>query len=212
MERIRIQQHSFMGTVWLAGWLFTLGFLKLMFWRGVLALVLWPYYLGVAFSAWLQRQARSYRPTTRAAHTTALPASEATKSGLAAAAWRPTLSRAARRPDGGCRLAPHRGKGMQGPEVRIRLITAAKRRSAKSHATIAARQVAGGERSERWAISATSMGVLLQSSAPARATDENPAPLPDPRRPTSTPGDSGPVSHRVRGYGTARVMRSPAGE
>jgi uncharacterized membrane protein len=54
MERIRVEQHSFMGTVWLAGWLFTLGFLKLMFWKGVLALVLWPYYLGVAFSARLQ--------------------------------------------------------------------------------------------------------------------------------------------------------------
>ena len=24
MERIRIEQHSFMGTVWFAGWLFTL--------------------------------------------------------------------------------------------------------------------------------------------------------------------------------------------
>ena len=31
---------------WFAGWLFTLGLLKLMFWYGVLAIVIWPYYLG----------------------------------------------------------------------------------------------------------------------------------------------------------------------
>jgi hypothetical protein len=55
MERIRIEQHSFMGTVWFAGWLFTIGFLRLMFWKGALAIVLWPYYLGVTFSPWLQR-------------------------------------------------------------------------------------------------------------------------------------------------------------
>lgn len=50
MERIRIEQHSVTGGLWFAGWLFTIGFLKLVFWQGVLALVLWPYYLGVAFT------------------------------------------------------------------------------------------------------------------------------------------------------------------
>jgi uncharacterized membrane protein len=30
--------------------LFTIGFLHLTFWKGVLAIVLWPYYLGVHFS------------------------------------------------------------------------------------------------------------------------------------------------------------------
>ena len=54
MERIQIEQHSFMGSVWFTGWLFTIGFLHLMFWKGVLAVVLWPYYLGVAFSAFLR--------------------------------------------------------------------------------------------------------------------------------------------------------------
>jgi hypothetical protein len=34
------------GPVWFAGWLFTLGFLKLAFWKAILALILWPYYLG----------------------------------------------------------------------------------------------------------------------------------------------------------------------
>lgn len=36
--------------IWLVGWLFTIGYLKLMFWKGVLALIVWPYYLGVHFS------------------------------------------------------------------------------------------------------------------------------------------------------------------
>ncbi len=48
-ERIRIEQHSFGGMLWFGGWLFTLGFLGLSFWKGVLALLIWPYYLGVAF-------------------------------------------------------------------------------------------------------------------------------------------------------------------
>lgn len=53
MERIRIEQHSFVGSLWFAAWLFTLGFLHLPFWKGVLAIVLWPYYLGATFSSLL---------------------------------------------------------------------------------------------------------------------------------------------------------------
>jgi len=51
MEKIRIEQHSFMGVVWFGAWLFTIGFLHLTFWKGVLAIVLWPYYLGVMLSS-----------------------------------------------------------------------------------------------------------------------------------------------------------------
>jgi hypothetical protein len=51
MEKIRIEQHSFMGIVWFGAWLFTIGFLRLTFWKGVLAIVLWPYYLGLMFSS-----------------------------------------------------------------------------------------------------------------------------------------------------------------
>ena len=47
MERIKIEQHGAVGMVWIGGWLFTLGFLHLTFWKGVLAIVVWPYYLGV---------------------------------------------------------------------------------------------------------------------------------------------------------------------
>ena len=50
MEKIKIEQHTFMGSLWLAGWLFAIGFLHLSFWRGVFAIVLWPYYLGVHLS------------------------------------------------------------------------------------------------------------------------------------------------------------------
>lgn len=50
MERIKIQNQMFSGGVWVAAWLFTIGFLKLAFWQGILAIVIWPYYLGHAFS------------------------------------------------------------------------------------------------------------------------------------------------------------------
>lgn len=53
MEKIRIEQHSFTGSLWFAGWLFTIGFLQLTFWKGVLAIVLWPYYIGALLSAHL---------------------------------------------------------------------------------------------------------------------------------------------------------------
>jgi hypothetical protein len=54
VERIRIEQHSSVGMLWLGGWLFTIGFLHLTFWKGVLAIVLWTYYLGATSSAWLK--------------------------------------------------------------------------------------------------------------------------------------------------------------
>lgn len=48
VERIRIEQHSVAGMLWFAAWLFTIGMLKLGFWKACLALLLWPYYLGAA--------------------------------------------------------------------------------------------------------------------------------------------------------------------
>ena len=32
--------------IWFMGWLFTIGYVKLHFWPAVLALIIWPYYLG----------------------------------------------------------------------------------------------------------------------------------------------------------------------
>ena len=49
-ERIRIEQHGFAGAVWFGAWLFTTGLLHLTFWRAVLGILIWPYYLGAALS------------------------------------------------------------------------------------------------------------------------------------------------------------------
>jgi hypothetical protein len=44
----KVRVDTGFGIVWFIGWLFSIGFLKLAFWPGVLALVIWPYYLGAA--------------------------------------------------------------------------------------------------------------------------------------------------------------------
>jgi len=50
--KIKVEQHTFSGALWVAAWIFTIGFVHLSFWRGVLAIIIWPYYLGVTFSSW----------------------------------------------------------------------------------------------------------------------------------------------------------------
>jgi uncharacterized membrane protein len=50
-EKIKIEQQSVGGLFWFGGWLFALGFLKLGFWKAVLALLIWPYYVGVEVAA-----------------------------------------------------------------------------------------------------------------------------------------------------------------
>jgi hypothetical protein len=50
MEKIRIEQHGSIGLLWVAGWLFAVGYLKLSFWAGVLAIVLWPYDIGASLA------------------------------------------------------------------------------------------------------------------------------------------------------------------
>lgn len=50
LEKIKVENHTMSGGVWLAAWLFTIGFLKLAFWQGILAILIWPYYLGMFFS------------------------------------------------------------------------------------------------------------------------------------------------------------------
>jgi hypothetical protein len=54
MEKIRIEQHSIVGCLWFGAWLFTIGFLHLTFWKGFLAILLWPYFLGAHFSSLLR--------------------------------------------------------------------------------------------------------------------------------------------------------------
>ncbi len=36
------------GGLWFAGWLFFLAYCQPLFWKGVLGLIIWPYYLGEA--------------------------------------------------------------------------------------------------------------------------------------------------------------------
>jgi hypothetical protein len=44
----KVELINWAGPIWVIGWLFTLGFAHLPFLKAVLALVLWPYYLGAA--------------------------------------------------------------------------------------------------------------------------------------------------------------------
>ena len=47
--RVSYDSGMFLGPLWVMGWLYTIGFLKLSFMKGVLAVVLWPYFMGVFF-------------------------------------------------------------------------------------------------------------------------------------------------------------------
>ena len=51
MKKIKVETQVFGGGVWFAAWLFTIGFLNLTMGQGVLAIVIWPYYLGAALGA-----------------------------------------------------------------------------------------------------------------------------------------------------------------
>lgn len=50
MPAVQIHQQSIAGILWIGGWLFTIGFLHLTFWKGVTAIIAWPYYIGLIFS------------------------------------------------------------------------------------------------------------------------------------------------------------------
>lgn len=41
---------TLIGPIWYIGWLFTIALAKLSFWQAVLALIIWPYYLGSALA------------------------------------------------------------------------------------------------------------------------------------------------------------------
>jgi hypothetical protein len=49
-DRVRVTQNISLGTLWFVGWLFTIGYLKLGFWWGLLGLIVWPYYIGSHFA------------------------------------------------------------------------------------------------------------------------------------------------------------------
>ncbi|HEV8352743.1 MAG TPA: hypothetical protein VGR24_00940 [bacterium] len=47
-RRPRNIQVNTTGPIWFVGWLFTIAFAQLIWWKAILALVVWPYYLGLA--------------------------------------------------------------------------------------------------------------------------------------------------------------------
>jgi hypothetical protein len=38
------------GIIWFIGWLFTIGYVDLGFWKIILGIVVWPFYLGQAIA------------------------------------------------------------------------------------------------------------------------------------------------------------------
>jgi len=48
-NKISVEQSGLAGVFWIAGWLFSVGFLQLSFFKGLLAIILWPYYIGTFF-------------------------------------------------------------------------------------------------------------------------------------------------------------------
>ena len=50
MERIQISQHSSLGALWFGWWLFSIGYLHLDFWMGLIGLIVWPYFVGSHFA------------------------------------------------------------------------------------------------------------------------------------------------------------------
>ncbi len=46
MAKTVVESQCSLGLLWFAGWLFSLGYLQLGFWKGILAIFVWPYFLG----------------------------------------------------------------------------------------------------------------------------------------------------------------------
>lgn len=42
----RVGSAGFASAFWFAGWLFTLAYVQPLWWQAILAIVIWPYYLG----------------------------------------------------------------------------------------------------------------------------------------------------------------------
>ncbi len=49
-QKINVTHHSQLGALWFGGWLFSIGYLQLGFWQGLLGLIVWPYFLGAHFA------------------------------------------------------------------------------------------------------------------------------------------------------------------
>jgi len=49
-ERRSAAHQSIGGMIWFWGWLFTIGYAKLVWWQILLGLIAWPYFLGASLS------------------------------------------------------------------------------------------------------------------------------------------------------------------
>jgi hypothetical protein len=45
---VRATVGELIGALWFIGWLFTVGYAQLAWWQSLLALLIWPYFLGGA--------------------------------------------------------------------------------------------------------------------------------------------------------------------
>jgi hypothetical protein len=48
-EKVVVRTSDF-GIVWIIGWMFAIGFLKLGLWKALLGIIVWPYFLGAALA------------------------------------------------------------------------------------------------------------------------------------------------------------------
>ena len=46
-QSIYVNTTGSLGILWIIGWLFTISFAKLVWWKALLGLLLWPYFLGL---------------------------------------------------------------------------------------------------------------------------------------------------------------------
>jgi acyl-coenzyme A synthetase/AMP-(fatty) acid ligase len=47
-KTVHVSSGSMAGAFWTAGWMFTIAFAKLIWWKALLAFVIWPWYLALA--------------------------------------------------------------------------------------------------------------------------------------------------------------------
>jgi len=47
-ETVKVKVDTGTGLLWCIGWLFTIGYAQLGFWKGFVALFVWPYFLAIA--------------------------------------------------------------------------------------------------------------------------------------------------------------------
>ena len=45
-RRMRMRGAGFMGAFWFAGWLFSIGYIHLVWWKIILGIVVWPWFMG----------------------------------------------------------------------------------------------------------------------------------------------------------------------